>query len=141
MTVPPPFTIQLRPHARRRLGQLWTRLQQQARDDADQISRRNMTAIATPSGRVRPSVLPAMLGDVVGTLVTSLVVGLRHRTIATTPPEDGDVYVWNQAASEWQPEAAGGGHYEIVVTGVINMDGSGELVWEDGDLVYDGPIH
>ncbi len=50
-------------------------------------------------------------GDVTGVFSNLTVGKLLGRTLATTPPTDGQMLVWNASASAWEPKtvAAGGG--------------------------------
>lgn len=45
----------------------------------------------------------AASGDLAGAYPSPQVAGLRGQPLSPTPPEDGQVLVWNQAAGQWEP--------------------------------------
>ncbi|HMC61863.1 MAG TPA: hypothetical protein VKJ01_21900 [Candidatus Solibacter sp.] len=47
-------------------------------------------------------------GDVIGDLGSTSVTALRNRAVAATAPANGQVLVWNAAASQWQPQNVSG---------------------------------
>lgn len=144
MTVSPSHpSARVSPTHTRRLTSLFMRLQQQARDEAQTTVRRELRGVVAPSGKVRDHAMETG-GDVVGDLSALEVIGIGHHPLAIGNALDGQGLVYRTADSKlhWEDAGSGssGGHYEAVVTGFINEDGSGELVWENGELVYEGPL-
>lgn len=53
----------------------------------------------------------AVTGDLSGTLGAAVVTALQGSAVSATPPNDGDVLVWDAGSAQWIPTAGGGGGY------------------------------
>lgn len=53
------MNVRLRPQHRRQLARLWMRLTAGNREDAEQITRRQLSDIVRPDGTIRASALPS----------------------------------------------------------------------------------
>ena len=79
------------------------------------------------AGTVGVSQLPAMAGDVSGTMTSSTVVRMQSRPVASTAPTTGQVLAWN--GTQWAPATAAG-----TVGAVFGRTGS--VTAQTGDYTF-----
>jgi trimeric autotransporter adhesin len=58
------------------------------------------------SGTVAVANLPALAGDVTGSVGSNTVVKLRNRTVASTAPTNGQVLTYNTTTTQWEPQTS-----------------------------------
>ncbi len=79
------------------------------------------------SGTVGVAQLPAMSGDLSGTLTSASVVKIQSRPVASTAPTTGQVLAWN--GTQWAPSTASG-----TVASVFGR--SGAVAAQNGDYTF-----
>jgi hypothetical protein len=137
VTTPHAPPTRVSPAHRQRLTHLFMRLQQQGRDDATTVVRRELRGVVSPEGKVRNRAID-VTGDVVGEIDNLEVVGIGHHPIADGTPANGSGLVYRTSDSHLHWELnAGGGRWEPLTNGDVDAT---ELIFEDGDVLMDGPF-
>lgn len=139
MTMAPRAPVaRISPAHRQRLSRLFMRMTQLARDDALTVVRRELRGVVTPGGTIRDHAIETG-GDLFGDISDAEVVGIGHHPLATGTPTNHQTLVFRTSDNKlhWANGGSGGGRNEIVVTGHTDVDGNGEFIWENGDLIYE----
>jgi hypothetical protein len=130
----------INPADRRRLQQMFMRLRSTGREDARSIVRRELSGVVRSDGSIDDRAIGEASGDVEGALSDLMVVGLMQIPIALDQPNNGEALVFDGVSGQlrWSLAAGAGGYYEPIVAD--DAETSEAFMWEDGDILLDGPL-
>lgn len=124
--------VNVRPQHARQLGRMFTRMKAEGDDRARQVTRGELRGLIRPGGTLTDRVIPALLGDVTGTLGANVLTALRGRAVSALAPIAGQALVWSGTA--WAPGTASS-YWEPIVTG--DPDDPQLLFDTDGDILME----